>query len=101
STSPPHSLQLASIRLARKSGIPWVADFRDPWTSIVYYQDEARMALAQKMDQKWERNVLTQADKVITISHEVKKELDGIGHRQDTEVIYNGYDSADFITSEP
>lgn len=101
STSPPHSLQLTALRLARKSNLPWVADFRDPWSSIVYYQDEFRISLAQKLDQRWEGKVLTCADKVITISHDVKKDLDRIANRHDTEVIYNGFDSADFSSVKP
>ncbi len=100
STSPPHSLQLTALRLARKSNLPWVADFRDPWSSIVYYQDESRIAFAQKLDQRWEYKVLTRANKVITISHEVKKDLDEIANRNDTEVIYNGFDSADFRSAD-
>jgi hypothetical protein len=32
-TSPPHSQQLIGLRLKKKTGLPWVADFRDPWTS--------------------------------------------------------------------
>ncbi len=99
STSPPHSLQLAAYQLARQSGKPWVADFRDPWTTIVYYQDESRIALAHKLDQKWERQVLTKADQVVTISHTIKNDLDEIAQRQDTQVIYNGYDAEDFQIS--
>ena len=31
-TSPPHSTHLAGLWLARATGRPWIADFRDPWT---------------------------------------------------------------------
>ncbi|MBY5959920.1 glycosyltransferase family 4 protein [Membranicola marinus] len=96
SSSPPHSLQLAAQQLARKSKLPWVADFRDPWTSIVYYQDEPRAAVARKFDERLERRVLREADRIVTISKATKDELDQIGQRKDTVVIYNGYDAADF-----
>ena len=30
-TSPPHSVTVAGGMLARRTGLPWVADWRDPW----------------------------------------------------------------------
>ncbi|MEJ2628853.1 MAG: hypothetical protein P8078_09880, partial [bacterium] len=38
-TSPPHSTQLIGLKLKKKFNIPWIADFRDPWTDIYYYND--------------------------------------------------------------
>ena len=35
-TSPPHSSQIIGYLLSRITGIPWVADFRDPWTLNAY-----------------------------------------------------------------
>ncbi len=32
SSSPPNSLNVLALALARKLGLPWIADFRDPWT---------------------------------------------------------------------
>ncbi|HEM47447.1 MAG TPA: hypothetical protein ENO23_10440, partial [Alphaproteobacteria bacterium] len=31
-TSPPHSTHLLALRTARRLGVPWVMDLRDPWT---------------------------------------------------------------------
>jgi len=31
-TSPPHSTHLCGMYVSKKTGIPWIADFRDPWT---------------------------------------------------------------------
>ena len=33
-TGPPHSLHLIGLQLKEISGIRWIADFRDPWTTI-------------------------------------------------------------------
>lgn len=30
-TSPPHSVAVAGGMLARRTGVPWIADWRDPW----------------------------------------------------------------------
>jgi hypothetical protein len=32
SSGPPHSAHLATRRIAERTGIPWVMDWRDPWT---------------------------------------------------------------------
>jgi hypothetical protein len=32
SSGPPHSAHLAAMKVAGRSGIPWVMDWRDPWT---------------------------------------------------------------------
>ena len=34
STGPPHSMHLIAMKLKKELGIPWIADFRDPWTEI-------------------------------------------------------------------
>jgi len=36
STSPPDTGHLVALDLARASGLPWVADFRDPWVGLGY-----------------------------------------------------------------
>ena len=36
STGPPHSTHLAGLALKKKTGLPWIADFRDPWTTVYY-----------------------------------------------------------------
>jgi len=33
-TGPPHSLHLIGLRLKKELKINWIADFRDPWTTI-------------------------------------------------------------------
>ena len=37
-TSPPHSTQLIGLKLKKKfKELKWIADLRDPWTDIYYY----------------------------------------------------------------
>jgi hypothetical protein len=38
STGPPQSMHLIGRRLSLETGIPWIADFRDPWTKIFYFK---------------------------------------------------------------
>ncbi|OQX95872.1 hypothetical protein B6I21_03170 [candidate division KSB1 bacterium 4572_119] len=42
SSGPPHTVHLIGKKLACKSGLPFVTDFRDPWVNIDYYNDIKR-----------------------------------------------------------
>src|SRR5690606_16280543 len=55
-----------------------------------------RWRLSRSIDSRMEKKVLRSADKVITISKAVSHDLNEIRQKNDTIVIYNGYDSADF-----
>lgn len=95
SSSPPHSLQLATKKLAALTGKKWVADFRDPWTDGFWQKYLPRTKLAVDYDLKLERSVLENADHIITVS-EGFKELFSRKVTKDITVITNGYDIADF-----
>lgn len=98
STGPPHSMHLIAMKLKKELGIPWIADFRDPWTEIEYYDD---LHLTQRSDRKHhqlEREVLTKADKVVTVSHDWSKRLGRLGNRN-VRVIFNGFDQDDLPQS--
>ena len=91
STGPPHSMHLIAMKLKEALGIPWVADFRDPWTEIDYYNDLHLTKWADKKQHKLEREVLTKADKVVTVGWDCAKGLGKLGNRN-VRVIANGYD---------
>ncbi len=91
STGPPHSMHLIALKLRKELGIPWIADFRDPWTEIDYYDDLHLTHWADRKQHKLEREVLTQADKVVTIGWNCARGLGRLGNRN-VRVIPNGYD---------
>ncbi len=93
-TGPPHSMHLIGRGLKRALGIPWVADFRDPWTGIDFYKQLKLSARADARHRRMERSVLTEADRVITVSWSCAEELSVIGGR-DVDVVTNGFDPAD------
>jgi len=37
-SGPPHSLHLIGLQLKEDLGVSWLADFRDPWTTIGYHK---------------------------------------------------------------
>lgn len=90
-TGPPHSLHLIGLGLKEKIDLKWIADFRDPWTSIVYHKD---LKLSENSKQKHielERKVLNTADQIIVTSPSTKLEFSK-KTKQPIEVITNGYD---------
>lgn len=104
-TSPPHSTQLIGLKLKLKFKIRWIADLRDPWTDIYYYNQFKHTALARKIDRTYERKVVENADLLITVSEDVKRiftEKSGWPVAAKTIVIPNGFDEDDFrITKVP
>lgn len=102
-SGPPHSTHLTGYKLKKKTGIKWLADFRDPWTDIYYYKELYHSGLAVTYDRYLEKKVLSYADKIITVSEEVGKLLAGKigGAAGKIAIIPNGYDSSDFDSAEP
>ncbi|HAQ20156.1 MAG TPA: hypothetical protein DCR40_13140 [Prolixibacteraceae bacterium] len=98
-TSPPHSTQLIGLKLKQKFNIRWIADLRDPWTDIYYYDQFKHTALARKIDQNYERKVVENADLLIMVSEDVKRifvEKSMLPIADKTVVIPNGFDEDDF-----
>ena len=91
STGPPHSMHLIALKLHKKLNIPWIADFRDPWTEIDFYQDLHLSRWADRKHHRLEKQVLTQADKVVTVGWDWAEGLKRHGAPQ-VDVILNGYD---------
>ncbi|WP_258049030.1 glycosyltransferase family 4 protein [Hymenobacter sp. NBH84] len=98
-SSPPHSTQLIGLELKKRYGFRWVADMRDPWTDIYYQQELHQTAPARWLDARYERQVLEQADVVLTTSPDTRRLLLGKSKRLEPSkfhVIPNGYDESDF-----
>ena len=98
STGPPHSMHLIAMKLKEDLGLPWIADFRDPWTEIDYYNDLHLTTWADRKHHRLEREVLTKADKVVTVAPDGARRLGRIGNRN-VRTIYNGFDRDDDTTS--
>jgi glycosyltransferase involved in cell wall biosynthesis len=95
STGPPHSMHLIALGLKKQYDIPWIADFRDPWTDIDFYHKLRLTRWADKTHRKLEMRVLESADHVVTVSPNCAKDLTKVPGKR-VEVIYNGYDPEDF-----
>ncbi len=100
SSSPPHSLQLAARSLHRSSGIPWVADFRDPWTQAFWDKGLRRNPISNRINLNFEKSVIREASAITVVS---KGMIDLLSrqHSEKFSVISNGYDKDDFTSSNP
>lgn len=91
-TGPPHSLHLIGLKLKQQIGVKWIADFRDPWTTIGYHKKLKLTQRSAKKHEQMERDVLATADHIIVTSENTKKEF-GSKTNQSIQVITNGYDT--------
>ncbi len=90
-TGPPHSVHLIGKALKTKMNLNWIADFRDPWTTIGYHD---KLKLTRRSIQKHkalEKEVLETADHIVVTSFTTQKEFQEITG-QPISVITNGYD---------
>lgn len=99
STGPPHSTHLIALGLKDKLNIPWIADFRDPWTGIDYFEQLKLTMWARNRHFKLENRVLSTADEVIAIGWDLAEELNLKGAKN-VVVITNGFDEDDFNDRE-
>lgn len=100
STGPPHSMHLIAMRVSRRTGIPWLADFRDPWVNMDN-ADKFRMTrLARAVHAGMERRVLRNADAVVTVSWYLSSQYEKIRGRR-VNTITNGFDHTDFESLKP
>lgn len=102
SSGPPHSMHMIARRLHKETGIKWIADFRDPWTNIDFYDDLNLSEWADRRHRKMEQQVLQEADVVLSVGPTMNTQfiemMHGYGDRnQDAKfkVIANGYDEDD------
>lgn len=90
-TGPPHSLHLIGKGLKEKLGVKWLADFRDPWTTIGYHKELKLSVSAEAKHKTMEKDVLNTADAILVTSPTTKKEFEALTSKP-VSVITNGYD---------
>jgi len=98
STGPPHSMHLIAMQLQKKLNIPWIADFRDPWTNIDFYNDLLLTKLANRKHHKLEKKVLQNANYILSVGETLKNEFLKLG-ATDVKIITNGFDNSDINNS--
>jgi glycosyltransferase involved in cell wall biosynthesis len=92
SSSFPYTSHLVALTTSRAAGVPWVADFRDPWT--LNPQPDPTPRLLGRINSSAERRLVHRADRIIVVDDRLDLVgLDRLDSRRVT--IPNGIDEAD------
>ena len=91
STGPPHSMHLIALYLRERYKFKWIADFRDPWTNMEYFEKLPLMHDSKKKHFELQKKVISKADLTLTVSESWSKEFYRLGATR-TAVVYNGFD---------
>lgn len=91
-TGPPHSMHLIGLNLKNEMNIKWIADFRDPWTEIDYFQQLPLIKKSIEKHQSLEKEVLKNADAVLAVGKTMGEKFSKFNCNVVT--ITNGFDEA-------
>jgi len=97
STSPHHSCHIVALFLKRMTGLPWVVDFRDPWTNNPFHSN--RLGFQRFFENLFERWVVKNSSKIVSISEPITEELKKRYSDMDLkkfDVLPNSFDPDDF-----
>jgi len=95
-TSPPNSVHLIGKRASRFTGLPWVADLRDPWTQVLYNRDLPRTMPARWLDRRLEQSALSSAAAITCTTETLRDTLGDAG--RNAVIVPNGYEERDFVS---
>ncbi|MBR7003546.1 MAG: glycosyltransferase [Bacteroidales bacterium] len=94
-TGPPQSMHLIGLKLSKATGLPWIADFRDPWTKMFYFKHLGLTRRSEEKHHQLEKEVLDGATRIIAVSPMVQKDFQAMTSTP-VELITNGFDEEDF-----
>jgi glycosyltransferase involved in cell wall biosynthesis len=96
SSAPPFTCHLIGAWLARRHGVRWVADFRDPWARAPWGGEDLTHSARGRLRRYLERLIVTRADAVILNTPALRDEFAAhYGPRLAAKfhVVTNGYDA--------
>lgn len=96
-TSPPGSVHLIGAAVKRVTGVPWVADLRDPLAAHPHRDTDRLLARLKDRGQvAIARAVSRRADAIVTVSEAIAAEMRLLHPRGRVVPIHNGADFDDF-----
>lgn len=103
-SSPPHSTHLIGRGLSKLCDLPWVADFRDPWTLNEYFHEKPTTPRMKEVESYLEKLVVNRCDHLIANTDSVLQSFKWkYNHlpKNKFSAIPNGYDPDDFAGLQP
>lgn len=96
STGTPHSMHLIANGIKQRTGVKWIADFRDPWTGVYYLKDMKLSTSSFQKHLKLEKEVLLNCDLITTVGNHLAKNLTALVKEKNISekivVLPNGFD---------
>ncbi|HHS12852.1 MAG TPA: hypothetical protein ENN03_03675 [bacterium] len=101
-SGPPFSGTLAAGLAAARYGLPWVSDYRDPWTQAYFYFK--RPSWSRRWEETLESQLIRRASALTAINEKIitgLREKYGFPEPGRAHIIHNGYDPEDFENLHP
>jgi len=100
-TGPPHSVHLIGSDLKKKTGLPWIADFRDPWREMDYLEDFLPTNRTRRRHLQMEGQVLAHCDMALMTSKGIRTSFSVHPEAEKKlQLIPNGWDESDLPENE-
>ncbi len=101
STSPPDTDHLVALELHRRTELPWLADFRDPWIGLSYRKPPTRWHRAAH--ERMLRSVLGEASRVVAATEGTARWLASAAAPAAPRVgvVSNGFEAEEWIGLTP
>lgn len=88
-TGEPFILFRYATLLSKRFDIPWIADYRDPWSQS---KSRSRNSIIQRLNIFLEKKYLKSTKQIITVSDLLKNMLSNLHANHEISIVKNGYD---------
>lgn len=88
-TGDPFVLFSYASQLSNEFGIPWIADYRDPWS---HNQEYAKSVIQKLWNRTFEKKTVASATHITTVSNFVHNKIDSLVPGKPYSILPNGYD---------
>lgn len=102
SSNYPQSAHLAALRISERTGLPWLADFRDGWTQNPAFHDPGNPVM-RWLQAAMEVRVASEATRLVTVSPPITRHLQAFrpASAAPAVTIYNGFEADDAPPASP
>jgi glycosyltransferase involved in cell wall biosynthesis len=93
-SGPPHCVHALGHWLKRRTGCPWIADFRDPWLSD---GSNKKLGFFKRWEKRWEQRVFTNANLVLANAPNACRLYRGVYPNANVVTLTNGFDPQSMV----